>query len=481
MAIYHCSIKIISRGKGKSAIAASAYRSGEKIINEYDGIIHDYTKKGGIVYKEIMLPNRAPAELINRSVLWNSVEKIEKSKNAQLAREIEVALPVELNREQQIQLVKEYVKKNFVSCGMCADFAIHDKKDGNPHAHIMLTMRPLEKSGEWGAKSKKEYILDKNNQKIILKNGNYKSRKVDTVDWNNKEKAEVWREAWADCINRSLEKQKIQRKVDHRSYERQGIEQVPTIHIGVSATQMEQRGIPTEKCERNRQIITYNKRLKKIKNKLYKLKIWIKELMIQKEDFLNTASKPLTINEKLGIAKKIIEQQDNSDENKSVIYFDEKVVNFLQEKNITSLSDLQKEIAEMQKQCWKTAMQDKQIEKLLKEKKNLVKYTEDYLKYKGYHTEYKEAEPKKQASFMKRYRNELALYNQAEKYLVEHLGKKATLKPIAWKNEIAVLMNEHNSLEQKVRKLQEDTSKMENVKKYIEQTKEQIKKFDRTL
>lgn len=138
MAIYHCSIKIISRGKGKSAIAASAYRSGEKIINEYDGIIHDYTKKGGIVYKEIMLPNRAPAELINRSVLWNSVEKIEKSKNAQLAREIEVALPVELNREQQIQLVKEYVKKNFVSCGMCADFAIHDKKDGNPHAHIML-------------------------------------------------------------------------------------------------------------------------------------------------------------------------------------------------------------------------------------------------------------------------------------------------------------------------------------------------------
>ena len=145
------------------------------------------------------------------------------------------------------------------------------------------------------------------------------------------------------------------------------------------------------------------------------------------------------------------------------------------------MSDLQKEVEEMQKQCWKTAMQGKQIEKLLKEKKDLVKYTEDYLKYKGYHTEYKETEPKKQASFMKRYRNELALYNQAEKYLVEHLGKKATLKPIAWKNEIAVLMNEHNSLEQKVRKLQEDTSKMENVKKYIEQTKEQIKKFDRTL
>lgn len=137
-----------------------------------------------------------------------------------------------------------------MSVGMCADIAIHDKEDGNPHAHIMLTMRPLEQSGEWGAKSKKEYVLDKSGQRIMLKNGTLKSRKVDTVDWNNKEKAEVWREAWADCVNRFLTEQNIPERVDHRSYERQGIEQIPTIHVGVSATQMERRGIVTEKGEK---------------------------------------------------------------------------------------------------------------------------------------------------------------------------------------------------------------------------------------
>lgn len=126
-----------------------------------------------------MLPSHAPPDFQNRSVLWNSVEKIEKSNNSQLAREIELAIPKELPSEQQIKLVREYVKDNFVSAGMCADIAIHDKKDGNPHAHIMLTMRPLNENGEWGAKSKKEYITDKNGERIRLKNGNFKTKKVD--------------------------------------------------------------------------------------------------------------------------------------------------------------------------------------------------------------------------------------------------------------------------------------------------------------
>lgn len=482
MAIYHCSIKIISRGKGKSAVAASAYRSGENLTNEYDGVTHDYTRKGGIVYKEILLPSHAPTEFTDRSALWNSVEKIEKSKNSQLAREIEVALPAELNREQQVKLVKTYVKENFVLAGMCADFSIHDKQDGNPHAHIMLTMRPLEKSGEWGAKSKKEYILEKNGQKIILKNGNFKSRKVDTVDWNSKEKAEVWRKAWADCVNCSLAEQNIQKKVDHRSFERQGIEQIPTIHVGVSATQMEQRGILTERGEKNRKIIAYNKLLKEIKRKLYKLKKWIKELMIQENSSLPTdSSSTLSIHEKLNLGKQILERPDSLDRKNDAVKFDEKAVDFLQEKNITSLSDLRKTIAEMQKQCWQITLQVKQIEKQLREKKDLVKYTESYLQYKDYHKTYKQTDPEKQKLFMKQYGRELALYNQAEKYLIEHLGRKATLRPNVWKNEIEALINEHNSLGEKVQKLQDETFKMQSVKKYIEQTRQQEKNSDLTL
>ena len=166
MAIYHCSIKIISRGKGKSAVAAAAYRAGEKIANEYDGITHDYTRKGGVVHSEILLPTHAPTEYENRSVLWNAVEQIEKVKNSQLAREIEFALPVELTREQNILLIRDYVNQHFISVGMCADVCVHDKNDGNPHAHIMLTMRPFEPDGFWGNKQKKEYIFDKHGEKL---------------------------------------------------------------------------------------------------------------------------------------------------------------------------------------------------------------------------------------------------------------------------------------------------------------------------
>ena len=138
MAIYHCNCKIISRGQGRSAVGAAAYRSGEKITNEYDGITHDYTKKSGVVYAEIMLPEHAPQEWKDRSTLWNEVERIEKGSRAQLAREYEVALPREISREEQIQLVRDFVQENFVNKGMCADIAVHDKGDGNPHVHILL-------------------------------------------------------------------------------------------------------------------------------------------------------------------------------------------------------------------------------------------------------------------------------------------------------------------------------------------------------
>ena len=147
MAIYHCSIKIIKRSKGRSAVAAAAYRSGENLINEWDGMTHNYTNKGGVVHTEILLPIYAPTAFQDRSTLWNSVEEIEKSRNAQLAREIEIALPMELSRKEQIRLVRDYAQNSFVAMGMCADVAVHDKGDGNPHAHILLTMRPIKEDG----------------------------------------------------------------------------------------------------------------------------------------------------------------------------------------------------------------------------------------------------------------------------------------------------------------------------------------------
>ena len=173
IAIYHWNIGIVSRGKGKSAVAAAAYRSGEKLTNEWDGMTHDYTRKGGVVHTEIMLPPHAPPSFADRSTLWNSVELYEKAGNAQLAREIDAALPIELSREEQIRLVREYCSSQFVSRGMCVDFVIHDTDSGNPHCHIMLTMRPLDERGAWAAKSKKEYDLDENGERKYIREAIY--------------------------------------------------------------------------------------------------------------------------------------------------------------------------------------------------------------------------------------------------------------------------------------------------------------------
>ena len=278
MAIYHCSIKVISRGKGKSAVAAAAYRAGEKIKNEFDGETHDYTRKGGVVHTEILLPDHAPAEYADRATLWNAVEKIEKAKNAQLAREIELALPRELTREQGISLVREYVKRHFVAAGMCADVCLHDTGGGNPHAHIMLTMRPFDERDAWGAKQKKEYILDRDGNKIYdPKKRQYKCKSVPATDWNEQTKAEEWRAAWAQFCNQALEQNGHTERIDHRSYERQGIDQIPTVHLGVAASAMEKRGIRTERGDLNREIEITNKSLRQLKARIGKLREWLKE------------------------------------------------------------------------------------------------------------------------------------------------------------------------------------------------------------
>ncbi len=167
---------------------------------------HDFTRKGGVVLRDILLPDHAPAEYRDRATLWNAVEKIEKAKNSQLAREIEIAIPAELNFLQQTNLIREYVRRTFVDKGMCADICIHDKNDGNPHAHVMLTMRPINEDGTWGDKQKKEYILDSDGNKIYdQKKRQYKCKSIPATDWNEQTKAEEWRAAWADTANRYLE------------------------------------------------------------------------------------------------------------------------------------------------------------------------------------------------------------------------------------------------------------------------------------
>ena len=478
MAIYHLSIKIISRGKGKSAVAASAYRSGEKIKNEYDGIVHDFTRKGGIAYTEILLPQNAPEEFSNRSVLWNSVEKIEKSKNSQLAREIEVALPKELDREKQINLVREYVKENFVKVGMCADIALHDKNDGNPHCHILLTMRPLNEDTTWGAKSKKEYILDEKGEKVKLKNGNYKTRKINTTDWNEQEKAEEWRKAWADITNKYLEENSIQDKVDHRSYQRQGIEQIPTIHLGVSATQMEKKGIATDRGNINREIKHQNAILREISRRIKVLLNWIRGIGIGKEEkreHENTKS-TLPLKENLqSIFENLIRK--NADNNNADLEKYIESYQLLKEKNITSLFELKESITDLRDKNYKTTRALKDTEKKIDEKTQLIDQSEKYLKNKDTYKAYTKTKKSRQKDFYNEHRAELILFESAKRYLKDHLGESKTLAISKWKSELATLKKEKKSLYNQILEIREEVEQAEKVKVCIEQLQVQEKQL----
>ena len=476
MAIYHLCIKIISRGKGKSAVAASAYRSGEKIKNEYDGIVHDFTRKGGIAHTEILLPQNAPQEFSDRGTLWNSVEKIEKSKNSQLAREIEVALPKELDREKQINLVREYVKENFVEVGMCADIALHDKNDGNPHCHILLTMRPLNEDTTWGAKSKKEYILDENGEKVKLKNGNYKTRKINTVDWNEQDKAEHWRKAWADITNKYLEENSIHDKVDHRSYQRQGIEQIPTIHLGVSATQMEKKGIATDRGNINREIKHQNAILREISRRIKALLNWIRGIgKEEKTESENIKSNLQNKENLLSVFESLIRK--NADNNNSDLEKYIESYQLLKEKNITSINQLKESITDLRDKNYKTTRALKDTEKKIDEKTQLIDQSEKYLKYKDTYKAYTKTKKSKQEDFYNEHTAELILFESAKKHLKEHLGESKTLAISKWKSELATLKKEKKSLYNQILEIREEVEQAEKFKVCIEQLQVQEKQL----
>lgn len=304
MAIYHCSVKNISRSGGKSAVASASYRAGEKLEDRETGLTHDYTHKTEVAYSEIILCENAPREYQDRETLWNAVEEVEKQSNARLAREWEVALPHELTLEQSKELVRGYAQ-SLADEGMCVDVNIH-WKEGNHHAHIMGTTRPIKENGEWGQKEKKAYKLDENGQKIpqidpqtgeqkIGARGRkmWQRETVEANDWNKTEKVEEWRERWAEHCNRYLEKEQ---QIDHRSFERQGIERIPTIHEGYVARQMEEKGQTAERCEINRDINAANTQLAALEHQqnlftrlLEQLKERVKEALNERLQRLRTA------------------------------------------------------------------------------------------------------------------------------------------------------------------------------------------------
>ena len=316
MAIYHLEAKVVSRGAGRSAVAASAYLSCARLYNDYDGIQHDYTKKQGLLWQEVFLPEYAPQEWEDREQLWNAVEEVETAKDSRLAREFVVALPIELNREQQIELLQAFIREQFVSDGMCADAAIHDTDGHNPHAHILLAVRPLDEQGRWQYKTEKEYLCVRNGEergftaaefklaqndgwekqypykvgkkKVYMtpsaaeaqeliragkhpKSTRYGRQNPISERWNSEDQLAAWRAAWADVTNRHLERYGHDERIDHRSNAARGLDEQPTIHEGVTAQALERKGIIADRCEINRQIKADNALLRELKAAVKKL------------------------------------------------------------------------------------------------------------------------------------------------------------------------------------------------------------------
>lgn len=318
MAIYHLEAKMVSRGAGRSAVAAAAYLSCSRMLNEYDGVQHDYTRKRGLLWEQVFLPDSAPQEWQEREKLWNAVEESEKTKDSRLAREFVAALPVELNEEQWRQLLSDFINQNFVADGMCADVAIHDPYPPgyNPHAHILMTVRPLDEKGKWQYKTEKEYFCVKDGEERGFTAAEFKTAQAEgwekqyqykvgkkkvymtpsaaqaqgyervskypkstkfgrqnpiTERWNSDEQLVLWRAAWADVANRHLERTGHEERIDHRSHAERGLLERPTVHEGVAARAMEKKGIISDRCEVNRQIKADNALIRELRGQVKKL------------------------------------------------------------------------------------------------------------------------------------------------------------------------------------------------------------------
>ena len=264
-------------------MAAAAYRSGEKLHSEYYGEDSDYTRKGGVICSEILLPPQAPPSFSDRETLWNAVEKVERGKRAQLAYSFDIALQNEFSMQENIELARHFLLEQCVSRGMVADYAIHqpDKKDGgiqNPHFHVMCPIRPIEPDGKWGNKQRREYVLDEQGERIRDEAGNYVFNAVPTTDWGKPETLEFWREQWAQLCNTRFGEKGLDCRIDHRSYDRQGVEQIPTQHEGPTVRAMEAKGIRTDKGDLNRWIRKTNAMLREAKQKIAALIDWLKEV-----------------------------------------------------------------------------------------------------------------------------------------------------------------------------------------------------------
>lgn len=476
MSLYHFHVTQIGRSKGHSAVAAAAYRSGEKIYDDYYGETQDYTKKGGVVKTEILLPDFTPERFQDRSTLWNELESVEKHPKSQLAYSFDMALQNELTDEENIALGERFVREEMVARGMICDVAFHvpgksDDDIKNFHMHVLCPIRPFLPEGRWGEKQHREYVLDENGERMRDEKGKYIFNSRPTTEWGSPELLDHWRERWAQMVNEEFEKRGIAERVDHRSYVDQGLDLIPQVHEGAAVRKMESRGIVTRKGDLNRFIKSTNKLLRDTIRKLKELAQWFKDIKPQ----LNKLKDPTLgnlISEYFDYRNEVAETYGRGtySAKKNNLKLMAKIIAYIEERRLYTPQELERRIKDLQERA------DLKSVRLNKLKKEVKEYT-DKVKYAGFLEEtrsiYEDSKtiffPGAKKKFQKEHDKELKRYHVAANYFA---GKVTTADPefflSGWKKELEAKKADYETEAGEMKALRSEIRQLQEVKKAID-------------
>ena len=488
MALFHLSVTQVRRSAGQSAIASAAYRAGERLYSERYGEYSDYTRKGGVICSDILLPPQAPPEYQDRQTLWNAVEEVERHKDAQLAYSFDIALQNEFSLEENIALARQFLLEQFVSRGMVADFAVHqpDKEDGgipNPHFHVLCPIRPIREDGKWGSKQRRVYRLDEDGNRILNSRGKPLFDAVPTTDWGSPETLEYWRETWAKMCNAKFEEKGLSCRIDHRSYLRQGLDLLPTVHEGPAVRQMEARGIATDKGSLNRWIRATNALLKDLRRKVKTLMGWIGEV----REELSKPQAP-TLADLLGAYYDA--RNAGAWSNKGKVGNLQKfadTVSYLTEQKLFIVDDLEARVTSHNERmtALKEGMDSKQAR--VKELQDLLEQAGRYRELKPIHDQMNAIHRQGQRDkFKAAHEGELRQFYMARRKLEPHFTPEGRLPLAKWKTEYGKLQQKYQEEYTAYKPIREDLMKLYQVKSVVDsasrqQEQTQAKRRDRDL
>lgn len=479
MALYHYSLNHVKRSEGHTAIAAAAYRSGEKLYDRYYGEVQDYTKKGGVIMSEILMPDYVPERLKDRETLWYEVENHENRKDAQLAYSFDFALQNELSMEENIEIARRYIMENFVAKGMICDVAFHDPDKGedgipNPHVHVLVPIRPINQNGEWGEKRLHVPVFDEDGNPVLNKKGKQKYDDPFTTDWGKPETLEVWRENWAKIVNEKFAEKGLSCRIDHRSNEERGLDEIPQVHEGSAVRRMEKRGIKTYKGSWNRWVKKTNDNIRRLLNALKELADWIKEAKERVHHIENPT-----------ISNMVMLYYDHRNEiaegyahgiqkaKRGNLQYVSKVQVYITQKNLTTIDELEKVIAEKDDLLKKAkeGLDNKKAEfKRIKKNLSLI---DDYYKYKPVYDEWTKIFFKaRKEEYHKAHHTEMTKFHKAKRILSEQGFDEPSFEACRemWNEKLASLEEEIKikSEEIKTSPISEEVKMLEYIKDAVD-------------